>query len=60
LLYGRRPAPDEVGQARQFLTAAGAALPETFRDTGAAGDKHEVWASLMRVLLSSNEFLTLD
>jgi hypothetical protein len=58
LLYGRAPAADEVREARQFLTAARGSL----RDTGVAEDKqnHEVWASLMRVLLSSNEFLTLD
>jgi hypothetical protein len=58
LVYGRPPAPDEIRDARQFLTRgreslAGTSLPEdrTYR---------EAWASLMRVLLSGNEFLTLD
>jgi hypothetical protein len=58
LVYGRAPAPDEIRDARQFLTRgreslAGSALAEdrTYR---------EAWASLMRVLLSSNEFLSLD
>ncbi|MBZ5625840.1 MAG: DUF1549 and DUF1553 domain-containing protein, partial [Acidobacteriia bacterium] len=58
LLYGRSPAPDEVREARQFLASArksleGTALPDYQRT-------REVWASLMRVLLSSNEFLTVD
>ena len=58
LVYGRLPAPDEIRDARQFLTKgreslAGSPMLEdrTYR---------EAWASLMRVLLSSNEFLTLD
>jgi hypothetical protein len=58
LVYGRAPAPDEIRDARQFLTKgreslAGSPMLEdrTYR---------EAWASLMRVLLSSNEFLTLD
>lgn len=58
LLYGRMPAPDEVRDARQFLLAARASLAGT-----AVPDdrKHrEALASLMRVLLSTNEFLTLD
>ncbi len=58
LVYGRIPAPDEIRESRQFLTRArqtltGSAIPMNRRD-------REAWASLMRVLLSSNEFLTLD
>jgi hypothetical protein len=58
LVYGRAPAPDEIRETRQFLTRAkesldGSALPEDRK-------YREVWASLMRVLLSSNEFFTLD
>jgi hypothetical protein len=58
LLYGRAAAPDEIRDARQFLTAARAALG----GTAVPEDKknREAWAGLMRVLLSSNEFLTLD
>jgi hypothetical protein len=58
LVYGRIPAADEIRESRQFLTRArhtltGSAIPMNRRD-------REAWASLMRVLLSSNEFLTLD
>ena len=58
LVYGRAPAADEIREARQFLTRAreslaGTSLPEDRK-------YREAWASLMRVLLSSNEFLTLD
>ena len=58
LLYGRSPAPGEVRDTRQFLASArgsleGTAVPEYKKN-------REAWASLMRVLLSSNEFLTLD
>ena len=58
LLYGRAPAPEEVRDARQFLTAARASLA----DTAIPDDRknREALASLMRVLLSSSEFLTLD
>ncbi len=58
LLYGRAPSVDEVRDARQFLAAArgslgATAVPEYKKN-------REALASLMRVLLSSNEFLTLD
>jgi Protein of unknown function (DUF1553) len=58
LVYGRAPAPDEVREARQYLvqareSLAGSSMPDDRR-------YREAWASLMRVLLSSNEFLTLD
>ena len=58
LIYGRVPSPDEVRDARQFLAAARASLGGT-----AVPDykkSREALASLMRVLLSSSEFLTLD
>jgi hypothetical protein len=58
LLYGRAAAPDEVREARQFLKAARAALEGT--DVPEDKKNRESWASLMRVLLSGNEFLTLD
>ncbi len=58
LLYGRVPSADELREDRAFLTAArkslnDTAVPEWQRN-------REVWASLMRVMLSTNEFLTLD
>jgi hypothetical protein len=46
LLYGRVPASDEVRDMHKFLAEAG---PE-----------EQSWPALMRVLLASNEFLTLD
>ena len=58
LLYGRPPSPVEVGEDRVFLAAARKSLNETAIPEWQRN--REVWASLMRVLLSSNEFLTLD
>jgi hypothetical protein len=58
LLYGRSPAPEEVRDARQFLGSARGSLAETA--VPEYKKNREAWASLMRVLLSSNEFLTLD
>ncbi|HEY1342327.1 MAG TPA: PSD1 and planctomycete cytochrome C domain-containing protein [Bryobacteraceae bacterium] len=49
LVYGRKPAADESKLVRQFLVQEQASTEET-----------PAWASLMRVLLASNEFLTLD
>jgi hypothetical protein len=58
LLYGRTATLDEVKDAREFLAAARGSL----KDTAIATDRcnREAWAALMRVLLSSNEFVTLD
>ena len=58
LLYGRVPTMDEIKDARQFLTAARG----TLKDTAVVTDRRnrEAWAAFMRVLLSSDEFLTLD
>ena len=58
LIYGRTPTLEEVKDARQFLTAARGSLKET----PVVADKRnrEAWASFMRVLLSSNEFLFID
>jgi hypothetical protein len=58
LLYGRMPSLEEVKEARQFLTAARGSL----QDAPVPDDKRnrEAWAALMRVLLSANEFVTLD
>jgi hypothetical protein len=58
LLFGRAATAEEIRDARQFLTAArqslaDAAVPEAQRS-------RDAWASLMRVLLAGNEFLTLD
>ena len=55
LLYGRAPAADEVKESREFLAGARQAV-------AGADDQRErqAWASLMRVMLSRNEFLTLD
>jgi len=46
LLYGRAPEKDEVREMTKFLAESG---PE-----------EQAWPALMRVLLASNEFLTLD
>jgi hypothetical protein len=58
LLYGRTPAPDEIRGARQFLETARKSLADTA--TPEWQRARTVWASLMRVLLAANEFLTLD
>ena len=58
LVYGRLPAPEEIRETREYLSKARAALA----GSGMKEDRkyREAWASLMRVLLSSNEFLSLD
>jgi hypothetical protein len=58
LLYGRAPSLDEVRDCRQFLTQARTSLG----GTAAAEDRknRESLAALMRVLMSANEFVTLD
>jgi hypothetical protein len=58
LLYGRSATAAELRDGRQFLAAArqslaNTAVPEWQRT-------RESWASLMRVLLAANEFLTLE
>ena len=58
LLYGRAPTLDESREARQFLSAARASLGATA--VPEYRKNREALASLMRVLLSSSEFLTLD
>ena len=58
LLFGRAATLEEIRDARQFLAAARGSL----KDTAVVADKRnrEAWAAFMRVLLSSNEFVTLD
>ena len=58
LLYKRNPEAVEIRDARQFLAGA----RESLQDSAVPDDEwnRNAWASLMRVLLSSNEFLTLD
>jgi hypothetical protein len=58
LLYGRLPDPIDIRTSEKFLMDARADLKET----GMPEDQRirESWESLMRVLLGSNEFLTLD
>jgi len=58
LVYGRAPSADEVREDRAFLAAARKSLNDT--QVAEWQRNRAVWASLMRVLLSSNEFLTLD
>ncbi len=58
LLYGRAPAADEIRDARQFLASARQSLAETA--TPEWQRTRAVWASLMRVLLGTNEFMTVD
>jgi hypothetical protein len=58
LVYGRTPTVEEIRESRQFLDSARQTLQGT-----AVPDyqwNRQAWASLMRVLLSSNEFVTLD
>ena len=59
LLYGRTPSPEEVRDARQFLTRRAPVL-SGYGGRRTISKNREALASLMRVLLSSNEFLTLD
>ena len=58
LVYGRVPTLEEVSEAHNFLISA----RETLAGTPMLEDKtyREAWASLMRVLLSSTEFMTLE
>ena len=58
LAYGRLPTPEEVRDDQKYLVSARDALASS----SMTEDRkyREAWASLMRVLLSSNEFLTLD
>jgi Protein of unknown function (DUF1553)/Protein of unknown function (DUF1549)/Planctomycete cytochrome C len=58
LVYGRIPKPDELREAHQFLESARKSL----QGTGVADYQwnRQAWASLMRVLLASNEFVSID
>ena len=58
LLFGRGATADELRDDRQYLAAARQALAGT--DVPEPQKNRDAWASLMRVLLSTNEFLTLD
>ncbi len=58
LLYGRAPSPQESAWAAEFLSQARKALEET--EVPADRRNRQAWSSLMRVLLSSNEFFYLD
>ena len=58
LLYGRTPTPDEIRDCQKFLAQARASLGET----AVPEDRRnrEALGALMRVLMSANEFVTLD
>jgi hypothetical protein len=58
LIYGRVPTPDEIKDDVQFLAAARHSLQGTA--VAEYQQNRQAWASLMRVLLSTNEFVTLD
>jgi hypothetical protein len=58
LLYGRAPSLDEVRDCRQFLTQARGSLGSTAVPEDRKN--RESLAALMRVLMSANEFVTLD
>jgi hypothetical protein len=58
LLYGRAPTPEELKEDRAFLAAARKSLNETMVPEWQRN--REAWAGLVRVILSSNEFMTLD
>jgi hypothetical protein len=57
-LYGRAPGVDELRDCRQFLAQARASLGETAVPEDRKN--RESLAALMRVLMSANEFVTLD
>ncbi|MPY90170.1 MAG: DUF1553 domain-containing protein [Luteitalea sp.] len=57
LLFARSPRSDDVREARQYLEKSRKALAESGVDEERAN--REAWGSLVRVLLSSNEFITL-
>jgi hypothetical protein len=58
LVYGRIPKPDEIRDSQQFLASARRSL----EGTGVPDYQwnRQAWASLMRVLLASNEFVSID
>jgi hypothetical protein len=58
LLYGRAAAADEIRDARQFLTKARESLGST--DMPEPQRAKAAWASLMRVLLATNEFMVVE
>ncbi len=58
LLFGRAPAADELREDRQYLADARRSLANS--SAPEAQRSRDAWASLMRVLLGSNEFLMLD
>jgi Protein of unknown function (DUF1553) len=58
LAWSRPPAADERDRAREFLRIADAAL--TSARTPAGSREREAWTSLAKVMLTANEFLTID
>jgi hypothetical protein len=58
LLFARPPRSDEIREVQQYLEKSRQAVVSNDVDEGRAN--REAWASLMRVLIASNEFLTLD
>jgi len=58
LVYGRIPKADEIREGQQFLASARKSL----QGTGVPDYQwnRQAWASLMRVLLASNEFVSID
>ncbi len=57
LAYGREAAPAEIGQARDFLTAADAMLASNEAD--AARREQQSWELLCQSLMMTNEFIYL-
>ena len=58
LVYGRSPTAAEIRDALQFVAAARKSMDGTAVDDYRWN--RDAWASLMRVMLASNEFVTLD
>lgn len=58
LCFGRPPSAEDLAGAKAFLNTARAALTES--GTPAADLERASWASFVRALLSSNEFLFVD
>jgi hypothetical protein len=58
LAWSRPPAADERDRAREFLRIADAALASA--RTPAGSREREAWTSLAKVMLTANEFLTID
>jgi hypothetical protein len=56
MVFGREPTGEETTSTRGFLTALSAQRP----DDSDTNNEHSAWASLVRAMTSSNEFMYVD